>query len=76
MKDHLNHYHGVTYIFDYTQPGVRIIKHPIQQFVEKLGDAFITTSCNISGEAVIVDIKNIPVDIANNVEYIIDGGIG
>jgi len=76
MKEYLNTYHGVTYIFDYTQPGVRIIKHPIQQFVETLGKPFITTSCNISGEPVVIDIKNIPEDIASKVEYIIDGGIG
>jgi len=36
LKKHLDSYHGVTYIFDYTKPGMRIIKHPIQNFVEQL----------------------------------------
>ncbi len=72
----LETYHGVTYIFDYNRPGVRIIKHPIQEFVEKLGLPFITTSCNISWEAIITEVKNIPEDITEKVDYIIDGGIG
>lgn len=76
MKEYLNTYHGITYIFDYAQPGVRIIKHPFQQFVEKLGKPFITTSCNISGEPVVIDTQNIPQEIADHVDYIIDGGIG
>lgn len=72
----LEKYHGITYIFDYKKPGVRIIKHPFQKFVKWLQEAFITTSCNITGEPVIIDIKNIPEDIASKVDYIIDGGIG
>lgn len=72
----LNEYHGVTYIFDYYEPGVRIIKHPIQDFVKRLGKPFITTSCNIAGEPVVTDIKNIPEDIAAKVDYIVDGGTG
>lgn len=76
MKEQLNEYHGVTYIFDYTKPGVRIIKHPMQNFVEALRQPFITTSCNISGEPVVIDVNNIPEEITSKVEYIIDGGIG
>lgn len=76
LKKYLEKYHGVTYIFDYNRPGVRIIKHPFQQFVEKLWMPFITTSCNISWEPVIIDINNIPEDIASKVDYIVDGGIG
>ena len=74
LPELLNKYHGITYIFDYNKPGVRIIKHPFQQFVEKLGQSFITTSCNITGEAVITEIQDIPEDIASKVDYIIDGG--
>jgi tRNA A37 threonylcarbamoyladenosine synthetase subunit TsaC/SUA5/YrdC len=48
LKIYLQNYHGVTYIFEHSQPGVRIIKHPFQTFIENLGDAFITTSCNIA----------------------------
>jgi tRNA A37 threonylcarbamoyladenosine synthetase subunit TsaC/SUA5/YrdC len=73
LKQYLHTYHGVTYIFDYAKPGVRIIKHPFQTFVEMLGEPFITTSCNIAGEPVITDIKNLPQEIADNVDYIIDG---
>jgi len=76
LKKHLETYHWVTYIFSYEQPGVRIIKHPIQKFVEALGEPFITTSCNISWEQIVIDVKNIPEEIASKVDYIIDGGIG
>ncbi len=76
LKEYLNTYHGITYIFDYTQPWVRILKHPIQEFVKKLSKPFITTSCNIAGEPVVIDIKNIPQEIADKVDYIIDGGTG
>ena len=48
----------------------------MQNFVEALGIPFITTSCNISREPVVIDIKNIPEEIAKKVDYIIDGGIG
>ncbi len=76
LPEYLDTYHGVTYIFDYTQPGVRIIKHPIQQFVEKLNKPFITTSCNIAGEPIVTDITKIPEEIATKVDYIVDGGTG
>ena len=72
----LEKYHGVTYIFSYEKPGVRIIKHPMQDFVKELWIAFITTSCNMAGEPVVIDIKNIPEEIASKVDYIIDDGIG
>ena len=75
LQKYLDSYHGVTYIFDYEKPGVRIIKHPFQSFVQALGEAFITTSCNLPGEAPISDIKNIPTDFASQVDYIIDGWI-
>jgi len=75
LQKHLETYHGITYIFNYGIPGIRIIKHPFQNFVEALGEPFITTSCNISGEPIITDIKNLPQEIADQVDYIIDGGI-
>ncbi|MEI8091635.1 MAG: Sua5/YciO/YrdC/YwlC family protein [bacterium] len=73
LKIYLNTYHGVTYIFDYTTPGVRIIKHPFQNFVQALGEPFITTSCNISGEPAINDILQLPTEISEQVDYVIDG---
>lgn len=75
LRRYLDNYHGVTYIFDYSKPGVRIIKHPFQTFVEHLGEWFITTSCNISGEPVVTEVNSIPADISGQVDYIIDGGI-
>ena len=76
LPELLEKHHGVTYIFSYEKPGVRIIKHPMQNFVKALCIPFITTSCNIAGEPVVIDIKNIPEEIASKVDYIIDGGIG
>jgi len=75
LKQYLATYHWVTYIFDYNTPWVRIIKHPFQSFVEALGEPFVTTSCNISGEPVVTDVANIPADLISQVDYIIDGGI-
>lgn len=75
LQTYLDTYHGVTYIFDYNRPGVRIIKHPFQTFVEKLGEPFITTSCNIAWEAVVDDLQKLPADIAESVDYIIDEGL-
>jgi len=75
LQTYLNTYHGVTYIFSYERPGVRIIKHPFQTFVEKLWLPFITTSCNITWEAVVDDLKKLPSDIAEGVDYIIDEGL-
>jgi tRNA A37 threonylcarbamoyladenosine synthetase subunit TsaC/SUA5/YrdC len=72
LQSYLDTYHGVTYIFDYNRPWVRIIRHPFQTFVEKLGEPFITTSCNVAWKAVVDDIKKIPSDITEGVDYIID----
>lgn len=72
LKDYLEKYHGVTYIFDYDRPGVRIIKHPFQSFVEKLGEPFITTSCNITGEHVVDDLVKLNKEIIEKVDYVID----
>ncbi len=73
LKIYLQNYHGVTYIFSYETPGVRIIKHPFQTFVENLSEPFITTSCNIAGEPIITNTQNIPAELSDRVDYIIDG---
>ena len=75
MKKQLEHYHGVTYIFDYQKPWMRIIKHPIQEFVTHLDEWFISTSCNLSWQPTIKEIKDVPPAIAAKIDYIIDGGI-
>lgn len=73
LQKYLDRYHWVTYIFDYAKPGVRIIKHPFQSFVEHLDEPFITTSCNISWEPPLNNIQNISPDLTSKVDYIIDG---
>lgn len=75
LPKYLDTYHGITYIFDYNEPGARIIKHPMQNFVKALDEGFISVSCNISGEPVVTSIQEIPQEIANEVDYIIDGGV-
>ena len=73
LRKYLETYHGVTYIFDHNRPWVRIIKHPFQTFVEMLGEPFITTSCNLAWEPIVTEIENIPAEISEQVDYIIDG---
>jgi tRNA A37 threonylcarbamoyladenosine synthetase subunit TsaC/SUA5/YrdC len=75
MKDQLNKYHWVTRIFSHERPGIRIIKHDFQHFVEKLWMPFITTSVNISWDVAATEINLINKEIADNVDYIIDDWI-
>ncbi len=76
LKKYLEKYHGVTYIFDYNKPWVRILKnHFIQQFVKILWEPFITTSCNISWKPIVQDLNNLYSDIDEKVDYIIDDGV-
>jgi len=75
LKKYQSKYHGVTYIFNPDQPGVRVIDHPFQKFVKTLGVAFITTSANISGNPVIKNIDQLSPKLMSKVDYIIDGGV-
>ena len=75
LKNQLEKYHGVTWIFSHERPWIRIIKHDFQKFVEKLGMPFITTSVNISGDVAATKINLINKKIADNVDYIIDDWI-
>ncbi len=84
-------YHGVTYIlspkktspyfsffqewFEDTTIWVRIIKHPIQQFVEQLGEPIISTSANITGEPNHTTIETLREQLTEQVDYIVDQGI-
>ncbi len=52
-----------------------MIDHPFQQFVTQLGEPFITTSCNISGNAPIKSIEELPEQITKNIDLIVDGGV-
>lgn len=75
LEAYLNKYHGVTYIFDYTIPWARIIKHSIQSFVTLLWLPFITTSCNLSWEKPATNVQQINKEIEEKADYIIDWGI-
>lgn len=75
LKNQLWKYHGVTWIFSHEKPGIRIIKHDFQKFVEKLCMPFITTSVNISWDIAATEINLINKGIADNVDYIIDDWI-
>ena len=75
MKEQLAKYHWVTRIFSHEKPGIRIIKHDFQKFVEKLWMPFITTSVNISWDVAATEINLINTEIADNVDYIIDDWI-
>ena len=54
---------------------VRILNHPFQRFVNRLWEPFITTSANISWEKVIRKISDLPDQIYDKVDWIIDGGV-
>ena len=75
MKEQLNKYHWVTWIFSHEKPWIRIIKHDFQKFVEKLWIPFITTSVNISWDVAATEINLVNTEIADNVDYIIDDWI-
>lgn len=75
LKEQLQKYHWVTWIFSYEKPGVRIIKHDFQKFVEKLWEWFITTSVNISWEPAVTNLEDLKPEIKEKVDYIIDYGI-
>ena len=51
--------------------GIRILNHPFQQFIQKLQKMFITTSLNIAGQPTINDPKQIPNELANQIDWII-----
>lgn len=82
-------YHGVTYILEPRNPqgefslyetaydnntiGVRIIKHPFQEFVAALNKPFIATSANFTNSPPIHTIYHLDEWIKNSVNYVIDG---
>ena len=82
-------YHGVTYILEPRNPsweyslyetayddntiGVRIIKHPFQDFVTTLWVPFIATSANFSAGPNIHTIHELNECISSTADYIIDG---
>jgi len=55
--------------------GVRIPKHKFATFIQKSGKPFITTSVNISGQQNIFQVVDIPKEILEKVDYVIDDGV-
>ena len=55
--------------------GVRIIEHPIMGFFEMVGVPFVTTSVNVSGDAPVCDVSQIPRGILRFVDVVIDDGV-
>jgi L-threonylcarbamoyladenylate synthase len=54
--------------------GTRIPKHPFTQLINLANVPFITTSANISGQPTIRSVKEIPEQIMEKIDYVIDGG--
>lgn len=54
--------------------GIRIPRHWFTEILSEYDLTFITTSANISGENPIKEISQIPFEIKNNIDYIIDEG--
>ncbi|QQR92898.1 MAG: threonylcarbamoyl-AMP synthase [Candidatus Iainarchaeum archaeon] len=54
--------------------GVRIPKHPFTQLVEEAGIPFVTTSVNISGQPHAKSISDIPKEMREAVDYVVDAG--
>lgn len=89
MFEMYNKYHGVTYImhpkdtckeyslyetsYEDNTIGVRIIKHPIQEFVAALGKPFISTSANFAWESNAKVLEDIDARLLAQADYAIDG---
>lgn len=54
--------------------GIRIPKHEFTELIQKTNLPFITTSVNLSGEPFITEISQIPEEILDNTDHIIDYG--
>lgn len=55
--------------------GVRIVNNWFQEFVELIGQPFITTSLNISGQSPIQKVQEIPEHLHDQIDIAIDDGI-
>ena len=55
--------------------GVRIPDNPFTEIISEAGMPFVTTSVNLSGEAPLTDIREIPGPIRNEVDIVIDSGV-
>ncbi len=89
MLEMYDKYHGVSYILHPKTENseyalyetssedntieVRIIKHPIQEFIQSLGRPFISTSANFAGESNAKVISDIDIKLQEQVDYVVDG---
>jgi len=89
LLEMFNKYHWVTYILEpkstiseyslyETQRedktiGVRIIKHPFQEFITYMGKPFISTSVNFSGKPNAKLLTELEPKILESVDYVVDG---
>lgn len=55
--------------------GIRIPDHEFTRKIQKSGVPFVTTSVNFSGESNCASIDEIPKDIIDKVDYVIDEGV-
>ncbi len=54
--------------------GVRIPKHKISELVAQISAPFVTTSANLSGQPPANSVGELPKEILNQVDLVIDGG--
>lgn len=62
----------MTWIFSENEPGMRILKHDFQNFVQALQLPFLTTSVNVSGNTPATSIATVDSSILEQVDYAID----
>ena len=84
LKSYLDRYHGITILLKRKEEkfldflttnekiGVRIIKHPFQDFISYINQPFITTSANISGWKNPDKVENINSEVIENCDLVID----
>ncbi len=53
---------------------IRIPAHPISRLVARAGLPFVTTSANLSGQPTITEPSQLPKQIAEQIDILIDGG--
>jgi L-threonylcarbamoyladenylate synthase len=64
----------LTHVSSNESIGVRIPNHEFTRIIQKAKVPFITTSVNLSGEPFATNISEIPPEILDEVDYIIDYG--
>ena len=74
LQHYLEKYHGVTFIISREKSAVRLIKHPIQKFVQQLQQPLVSTSVNTTGNNNCTHIDDIDPTILPHIDYIIDNG--